>query len=132
MVRKIILAVLVLAAIGICTGFYMWNKKAPKAEDAKGVVITADGIARAYAADEQKANAAYLDKVLELSGTVSEVSRNQDSAVVVILDSGDPIAGVQCTMRERSVSMANGQQVVLKGFCRGNNMGVVLTDCIVK
>lgn len=132
MIKKILLAILVIAIIGVCTGVYMWNKKAPKAEDSKGIVTTATGITGAYAADEQKANAAYLDKVLEISGKVTEVSKNQDGATVIILDSGDPMAGIQCTMRERNVSVAKDQNIVIKGFCRGNNMGVVLTDCIIK
>ena len=132
MVKKILLVILVFALIGVCTGIYLWNKKAPKAEDAKGIVTTATGITKEYAADEKKANAAYLDKVLEISGTITDISKNQDSAVILILDSGDPMAGVQCTMRERTVQAAKGGNVVIKGFCRGNNMGVVLTDCIVK
>ena len=132
MIKKILLAIFILGLIGVCTGIYMWNKKAPKAEDAKGLAISATDITKAYTADEKSANAAYLDKVLELSGSINEVSKNQDGAVVVVLESGDPMAGVQCTMREKTVSLAKGQNIIIKGFCRGNNMGVVLNDCIVK
>lgn len=132
MIKKILLAILVIAIIGVCTGVYLWNKKPPKAEDSKGIAVTATGITKEYTDNEKKADSMYLDKVLEVSGTITEVNKNQDSAVVVVMDSGDPMAAVQCTMRERNVSVAKGQQVVIKGFCRGNNMGLVLTDCILK
>ena len=132
MVKKIILAVVVIAIIGVCTGVYMWNKKPPKAEDSKGIVTSAIGITKEYTADEKKADAAYLNKVLELSGTVAEVTKNQDGATVVNLETGDPMAAAQCTMREPNVQVTKGQNIVIKGFCKGNNMGVVITDCILK
>jgi hypothetical protein len=131
MVKKILIAVTLMIIIGVCTGIYMWTKPAPKAEDSKGIVTNATGITQDYAADEKKADASYLDKVLQLSGTVTDVSKNQDGALVVMLDSGDPMSGVQCTMRDPGVMVSKGQNIVIKGFCKGNNMGVVLTDCIL-
>jgi hypothetical protein len=132
MVRKILLTILVLGLIGAGVGIYLWNKPHAKVEDAKGLAITAAQLAKEFGADENAANAKYLNKAIEVSGTVSEVEKNQDGGTMVILDTGDPMAGVQCTMRDKGAVVNKGQNVVLKGFCSGAGItGVSLTDCII-
>lgn len=131
MIRKIIIAVIALAIIGVCTGVYMWYKPHPKAEDQASISITAENLTKAFTADEQKANTVYLDKVIEVSGTVSDVNKF-DGKVFVILESGDPMAEVQCTLRDAGATAEKGERVLITGFCRGNNMGVILTECVIK
>jgi hypothetical protein len=132
MVKKILIIILVLGIIGAATGAYLWYKPHKKVEDAKGIGITAIELSKEYSASEKDADAKYLNKAIEVSGTVSEVEKNQDGGLMVILDSGDPMTGVQCTMRGKGAAISKGQQVTLKGFCSGNGItGVLLTDCIV-
>ena len=130
MVKKILVAVLVIVVISVCTGVFMWNKPHPEARH--GIPITAIDLTKAYNVDERKANSAYLDKVLEVSGTVSDISKNQDSGIVVTLDTGDPLTGVLCTLKDKTANPAKGQALTIIGFCRGNNLGVVVNDCIIK
>lgn len=132
MLKKVVILVGILTLIGVCTAYYMWTKPAPKAEDIKGIAITSVQLNKEFTDNEQKANAMYLDKVIEIAGAVTEVNTNQDGGTVLILESGDPMAGVQCTMREKKLNVAKGQNITVKGFCRGNNLGVVLNDCIIK
>ena len=130
--KKILMVVAALALIGVGTGMYLWNKKPETVDDKKGVAVSAMALAQAYTASEQQANALYLNKVIEVSGVVSETEANQDGGLMVILDSGDPMAGVQCAMREKGLQIAKGQKLTIKGFCSGSGMmGVSLTDCIV-
>lgn len=133
MVRKIFIAVLILGTIGVCTGVYLWNKPHSKVEDAKGIAITAADLSKEYNANEKEADARYLNKAIEVSGTISEVDKNQDGGTMLILQTADPAAGVQCAMRDKGVTAAKGQNVVIKGFCSGNGItGVSLTDCVTK
>lgn len=126
------MAAIALALIGVGTGMYLWNKKPETVDDKKGIVVTALALAQAYTANEQQANTLYLNKVIEVTGTVSETEQNQDGGLMVILDSGDPTAGVQCAMREKGQQVTKGQNLTIKGFCSGNGMmGVSLTDCII-
>ena len=132
MIKKILLAILVIAIIGVCTGVYMLNRKEDDIEDVKtSYEGSAEDITKLYTLNETQTDSLYLDKGLELSGTIAEVGKNQDSAIVITLDSGDPLLGVLCTMRDRNINANSGQQVVIKGYCKGNNMGVVLTRCII-
>src|SRR3954470_23254017 len=121
-----------LALIGACIGIYLWNKPPAKVEDSKGIRISAAELCKQFGANETAANQKYLNKAVEVTGVVGEISKNQDGATAVILQSGDPDAGVQCTMREKNVTLDSGKTVTLKGFCSGNTMfDVLLTDCIV-
>ena len=133
MFRKIAAALALLLLIGICTGIYLWNKPHKKVEDATGITITATGLSKEYNTDEKAADARYLNKAIEVSGTIGEVDKNQDGGIMVILESGDPATGIQCAMRDKGVSVSKDQNVTIKGFCSGNGItGVSLTDCVLK
>jgi len=102
-------------------------------DDKKGIAITAAALSKEFAANEQSANTQYLNKVIEVTGAVSETEKNQDGGLMVVLDTGDPMAGVQCGMRDKGVEVAKGQTVTIKGFCSGSGItGITLTDCIIK
>jgi hypothetical protein len=126
------LAVVVLALIGVGTAMYMWNK-APETVDRKaGIEISAQALAQAYGNNEQHANDTYLNKVIEVSGEVAETETNQDGGLMAILDTGDPMTGIQCAMREKGVVIKTGEHITVKGFCSGSGItGVSLTDCII-
>jgi hypothetical protein len=129
-IKKIAIVFFAIVLIGVCTGIYLWNKPHPKADH--GVPVTAENLSKEYNTDEKKANSAYLDKVVEVSGIISDITKNQDSAIVITLDTGDPLAGVQCTMTDNGQNIKKGQNITISGFCRGNNMGVLLNDCVIK
>lgn len=133
MIKKFLIAIGLLVLIGICTGIYMWNKPHKKVEDAKGISITAEALSNEYNKDEKAADVKYLNKAIEVSGTISEIDKNQDGGLMVILQTADPMAGVQCTLRDKAAVVAKGQNIVIKGFCSGNGItGVSLTDCVIK
>jgi len=133
MFRKILLAILTLALIGVATVIYLWNKPPEKVEDKTGIAITATALTKEFADDEQKANEQYLGKVIEVTGTVMETEPKQDGTLMIMLDAGDPLVGVQCSMREKGITVKSGQNLKIKGFCSGSGLlGVTLTDCIVQ
>ena len=132
MLKKILIGVLVAAIIGVCTGIYLFYKPAEKVENKKGVVVTAAGLVKEYNDNEKSADLKYLNKAIEVSGTINEVTKNQDGGLMVILDSGDPTIGIQCAMRDKEQKLAKGQSVTVKGFCSGKLMDVSLTDCVIK
>ena len=130
MIKKILIAVLVLIIIGVGTGIYLWNKPHPKAKN--GIPVTAERITKEYSSDEKASNTKYLDKTLEVTGVISSVTKNQDGGIVATLETGDPMSEVQCTFLDKNVSISKGQKITIEGFCRGNNMGVILNDCVIK
>ena len=133
MIKKIFITVLVLILIGVGTGFYLWNKPHKKVENAKSIAITAATLAKDYSTNEKDADAKYLNKAIDVSGTISEVDKNQDGGVMIVLQTDDPTAGVQCALRDKGANPVKGQNIEIKGFCSGNGItGVSLTDCVIK
>jgi hypothetical protein len=131
--KRILLVLLAGLIIAVAIGYREWTRTRAKVEDVKGISISAIELGKAYGADEQKANSKYLNKVIEVNGTVNEIDKNQDGGIVVLLTSNDPDIPVQCTMREKNVAVEKGKVVTVKGFCSGSSItGILLTDCIVK
>jgi len=130
--KNILLVLLGIVVIVIIVGVSMWFKPHPKAEDTKGIPVTAVGLFKEYQTDEKAADAKYLNKVLEVNGTVATIDTNQEGGIAVILQSDDIMNGVMCTMRDRNQSVAKGSTVTLKGFCSGYVSDVKLTDCVIK
>ncbi len=131
--KRVVIALSVILLIGIAAIVYLWNLPHKKVENVKGISISAAALTKEYAASEQAANAKYLNKAIEVSGIVSETDKNQDGGTMIILQTDDPMAGIQCAMRDKTISIAKGQQVVIKGFCSGSGItGVSLTGCVLK
>lgn len=130
---KIVLLVIVLGAIvGSVVAYRMWNKPHTMIEDVKTVTVTVSDITSAFEADEAKANETYLNKAITVTGSVSETEENQDGNLVVILAGDDPMATVQCTMRDKGGDAVIGSTVTVKGFCNGSSLfGVLLSDCVL-
>lgn len=130
--KKILIVLLIVLLAGAGVAFYMWNKPHETVEDRKSVAVGADTLANAFIENEQKANAAYLNQVLDVTGTISDVAKNQDGKTVITLSVSDPLSGVQCTMRDDKVQATPGASVTVKGFCNGYTLVVLLSDCIIK
>lgn len=130
--KKVFLVLLVLVLAGAGVGYYMWHRPPATVEDKKSITVDAEKLANAFTGNEQQANALYLNQVLDVQGTVAEVSQNQDGHTVITFGVSDPLSGVQCTMRDRQVKAEPGQTITIKGFCNGYTVVVLLSDCIIK
>src|ERR1700741_2326012 len=97
--RIILLLGVIVLAVGAYV-FYLFNKPHRDVEDEKALAVTADQIFSDYTANEKAANAKYLNKAVEVSGTVQDVKKNQEGRTVVYLKTADPVFGVNCTFKE--------------------------------
>jgi hypothetical protein len=130
--KRIIYIVLALALVGGAVGVYMWNKPHAKVEDAEGVAITAANLCNAFASNEAEATRQYTNKVLDISGVVTEVKDNQEGKAAITL-AGNDMASVQCTMRDAGATAQVGKSVTIRGrFSSVDMFGPTLTDCVLK
>ncbi|MFA6057612.1 MAG: hypothetical protein WC756_05410 [Taibaiella sp.] len=131
--KKIVLIILILVVGGVGAGLYIWNKAPATVADSASSAISADELAAAFTTNEQQANGKFLNKVLDVSGTIVEVTKNQDGKTVITLGvASDPLSGVQCTMRDSDIKAEVGKSITIKGFCNGYTLVVLLSDCIIK
>ncbi len=130
--KRVLLFLLLIVVIAVAVGAYLWNKPHKTVEEQEAIAMQAEDIFKAYTTNEQQANTRYLNQVLDVTGVVSEVGKNQDGKTVITLGVSDPLSGVQCTMRENNIKAEVGKTITVKGFCNGYTLVVLLSDCIIK
>jgi hypothetical protein len=134
--KKIFLVLIALGIIGASVGYYMYNKPIKDYTDSKAELsITASELFLQYSSNEQKADSLYREKVIAVSGNVSEISKNQKQETVIYLGTDDPMFGIQFTMlasdSNNYKSLRTGEVVSLKGLCTGFTNDVVITNATV-
>lgn len=101
----------------------------------KGLAITAQELMEAFVADETAANAKYLDKAIELSGEIAEITSNQEGNTVVNVKTKDAFFVVNCSFKTNPPALTVGQTIQFKGICTGyvpNDKIVINEGVLVK
>jgi hypothetical protein len=113
-------------------GYKMYTKPHRNVEVAKALDVTSLKLATAYETNEPEANTQYLDKVLEITGEVNEISKNQKGELVVTLKGSD-MSGIICTLDGPAPKeIKPGSSEIIKGICTGYLTDVVLVRCKVQ
>jgi RecG-like helicase len=135
--KKILLALVIIGFAAAGYGFYMYNKKpADVRTKAADFEMAAAALVADYNKDETAANLKYLDKVIDVKGTIAEVKLDSATGqATVILDSGDPMAAVTCSFYNEEAAavktLKKGAEVVIKGNCTGKLLDVILNKCSI-
>lgn len=129
--KTMIAVVATVAAVG---GTFAWLEyhrvPAPTATLESDVRLTATQLWAAFSEDEVAAGARFNGKVVEVTGTVKDVTTGEDGPVEVMLDTGDPVSGVVCVMEPGVTAVYPvGRTVRVKGVCTGMLLDVVLVRC---
>jgi hypothetical protein len=129
--KWILLSALVIIFTGGFIGYKMYNKPHRNVQKAKALTITAIKLTTDYENNEPEANSLYLDKVLEVSGEISDITKNQKGEQVITLKGSD-LSGVICTLDAVvQTAIKPATSVVIKGICSGYLTDVVLVRCMV-
>lgn len=132
--KKILLALLMLGLVGGAVGLYYFNKPLEAMAGQKAdFELSAAELYNAFELDEAAANAKYLDKVVQVTGTVLEVKPDETGKTGILLDAGG-MFGVNCKLddlaKDQRTSFTEGEAVTLKCICTGKLMDVVLVRCV--
>lgn len=122
--KKIILlstlaAILAVAAIG----YYFYNKGPLDVKGANGKKVSATELYKTFGTDSLSAKKQFLEKILEVSGTVTQVSQNQQNQAIVLLKTGVDGASVNCTLEGPVDGVKEGDTIYIKGICSGMGEG---------
>lgn len=114
MKQRLILLLIVGALIGGGVFLYVWYKPHRDIQNEKSKYsLTAGSLHEAYLADEANANNLYLDKTIEISGTISDVKEG----IIILNDL------VVCNLLEgegmKAVQLGQGKKVTIKGRVTG-------------
>jgi hypothetical protein len=128
-VKKLLLAALFVV---VATGVYFYVNKPHRSVRAEEALRTsADSLFQAFASNEADANSQYLNKVIVVSGIVTSVETNTDGKTVIVLETGDLMFGVNCTLAEPA-NPAVGQKILVRGICTGYLADVIITQAILE
>ncbi len=84
-----------------------------------------------YQADEAAGNLKLIGKIIEVEGTIAEVSTDENGSSVVMLRDPGAFGGVMCTMDGRVEGLEIGKTVIIRGMCTGFLFDVVMNKCMV-
>ena len=121
--KKWIKTALIIGLICIITGsiivYRIFNKPHRDVTTEQGVQLSAQNLYDAFRTNETQANKLYLDKAIEMTGEVGEISTNQDGNIVVNFKTNDPLFVINCTFKTNPGQLKPGQTITFKGICTG-------------
>lgn len=129
--KKWIWILVALLLAGGFVGYKMYNKQHTDTAAAKAdVTLTPQELVAAFEADENQANAKYLDKLIQVEGTVTAVNTPEKGSSLT-LDTGNPLAAIICEFENGSstAGVKQGDKVTVKGYCTGKLDDIVLGRC---
>lgn len=140
MKRMILLLIVIVVLAAAWYGYKLYTGKVKSLTEVKAdVTLTATDLIAAFDKDSAAANKQYLGKVVEVSGTVKSVEK-EDNIATVILGKEGSLASVRCSMDSafvpQATTIANGTAVTVKGHCTGYmadeliGSDVILNRCV--
>lgn len=121
--KYILLALLVVMALGSVIAYRTWNTPHEDIKDDVAIRINAIKLYSLLSHDTSPASSAFINKVAEVSGKVKQVSVNQQMQQVILLETNVQDGSVNCTMEENIKNIKAGDSILLKGICVGYTGG---------
>ncbi len=132
--KKILLALVILAGVGSFTAYKMWNKPHQNVVSAKAIVMKAEDLLNAFKNDETAAGTEYINKVVGVTGNISNVKKEGDQ-ITLQIETSDPMSNVICNLdpsaKQGRVAFKEGESVQINGICSGYLSDVILDRCVV-
>jgi hypothetical protein len=123
-----------IALAGILAALYMYNLKHTDMEKAKpDYVITASALQKEFEDNETAASTRYINKILEVTGTIASVEPAENNVLNISLVTGSDLSSVICTFNAVADPSAfrTGDEITLRGVCSGFLLDVLLNNCAV-
>lgn len=112
----IFIAIVIAIAI---IGYRIWNKPHLDVKNATAIKTTAIALYSGLSKNDSISKSIYLNKVVEVSGEINQVSLNQQHQQIILLKTNISGGFVNCTMKEKVNNIKAGDMIVLKGICSG-------------
>jgi len=130
MKKSIFIIVLILGLSAVWIIYRMYNKPHRDALTETSIQVSASDLFRNYESNETEANELYLDKVVEVTGRIAEITTNQELIPIVVFETDNPMFGVRCTMENQIINASPGDSVTIKGICTGYLSDVIITKSV--
>ena len=131
-VKIALFVVFFIALITILAALILYNKKHPDTAKVKpDFIVTATALQKEFEDNEATASARYINKILEVTGTIISVTPADSTHINISLKTGSEISSVICTFPGIGdpSKFKTGEEITLHGECSGFLMDVLLNNC---
>ncbi len=139
----VLLAITVILILGAIYAYKEYNRKqVDVANVLPQYTIGYSTLLSEFLADEKKANAKFLDKVLEINGPIKAIDKDDKGYYTVVLGDSSSISSIRCSMdslhNKEATNLIIGSTINAKGICTGFNADemlgsdVILNKCRIK
>ena len=132
--KKILVLLGVLS--GLILGYYLIfnNSKNQLENKVPEAILSSESLVNAFIQNQSRAADVYTKKVLLVSGTVKEINtlNNRFTLYLQTSNTASIICDVSPTQSELFYQIKKGQQIVIKGICKGFLKDVILQNCIIE
>jgi hypothetical protein len=126
-VKIVIFSILAIAITSALSAYFLYNKKHLDVQSADAINVTnvtATDLYTTFSKDSTTAKKKFDGKILQVSGVISSVSKNQQNQPIVLLKTGTEGASVNCTFEGTlDEHCSAGSQISVKGVCNGIGQG---------
>jgi len=134
---KIFLSLIILVILIFSAGYlylrYMPDKNMEK--QAPDFLLTASQLANEYNLDPAASDVKFIDRIIEVTGNISDISTDQNEAIVFILRDNEMETGILCTLTQEAktdaAALKPGDRITIRGMCTGMLFEVVLNKCVI-
>jgi hypothetical protein len=133
-VKIALFVVLLIAVSGILAAVILYNKKHIDTATARpDFIITATALQKEFEENEPTASARYINKILEVTGTIVTVTPIDSIHLNISLKTGSEMSSVICAFPAIGdpSKLKTGEKVTLRGECSGFLMDVLLKNCAI-
>ncbi len=131
-VKIALFVVFFIALITILAALILYNKKHPDTAKVKpDFIVTATALQKEFEDNEATASVRYINKILEVTGTIISVTPADSTHMNISLKTGSEISSVICTFPGIGdpSKFKTGEEITLHGECSGFLMDVLLNNC---
>ena len=103
------------------------------AQSETAIIISADSLTAAYQNNEQAANKLYLNKAVEVSGTILAINKDQAGHTNLLIGKADAFSNVSATLKSaEAITKKVGEPATVKGVCTGYLSDVIINEGALK
>lgn len=124
--RKIkitLISIAILVLTGGAVGYYLYNKGPRDIRMANGIKVKAEELYLIYTTDSTEAKKKYTDKIVQVTGEITDISSNLQQQKVVLLKTASESAHINCTLEIADENLRAGEIITLKGIASGMGQG---------
>jgi len=119
--RKIrwLIFIVIIAVVAVVVVYRIWNEPHMNIKNATGVKTTATALYSYLSTDSATMKPAFLNKVVIVSGEVTQILKNGKEQQIILLKTNTPVGSVNCRMEEKINHLTPGNTISVKGICSG-------------